>query len=199
MNKFKFVSLIFALLTLGFSISAARAQDETPPENDEAPQPIERQRPQGRRPDLLRALNLSPQQVQRIRRVNQSQRAARQEAQYRLREANRALDEAIYADVPDENLVRERMKQVQSAQADLINVRTATEFAVRKILTPEQLAKFRQLRLMFMRRLENQRRNTLPPDAGASTPEQNYLPETRPAGNFIKPKQNRPLRSKRRF
>jgi Spy/CpxP family protein refolding chaperone len=194
MKKFKFFSLIFTLLPLGFAISTARAQDEMPPEDDDAPPPIERQRPpQNRRPELLRALNLSPRQIQQIRRVNQSQRAARQEAQYRLREANRALDEAIYADAPDENLVRERMKQVQTAQAELIKLRTATEFAIRQILTPEQLAKFRQLRLMFMRRLENNwRRNAAPL-------EQNPAPESKPVNHLNKQKSGGLRRSKRRF
>jgi Spy/CpxP family protein refolding chaperone len=193
MKKFKFFSLIFTLLPLGFAISTARAQDEMPPEDDDAP-PIERQRPpQNRRPELLRALNLSPRQIQQIRRVNQSQRAARQEAQYRLREANRALDEAIYADAPDENLVRERMKQVQTAQAELIKLRTATEFAIRQILTPEQLAKFRQLRLMFMRRLENNFPRSPAP------PAQNFTPEAKPVNNLNKPKSGGLRRSKRRF
>jgi Spy/CpxP family protein refolding chaperone len=152
-----FSSLIIALLAFGFAAAEARAQDEMPP--DERPRAGRRQQ----RPRLLQELNLSPEQIQQIRRINQSRRPQMLEAQRRLHEANRALDAAIYADSPNEADVQERMKEVQAAQAEIIKIRTASELAVRRVLTPEQLEKFRELRENFMRRVRNQQ-NQPPPE-----------------------------------
>lgn len=159
MRKFKFLSLIITLFVFGFAVAAeTRAQDEPQPE-DQRP-PMERER----RPNLLQELNLSREQIQQIRRINQAHRPQMQEARRRFREANRALDAAIYADSPNEADVQARMKEVQLAQAEIIKIRTISEFAIRRILTPEQLVKFRELRERFMRRMQN-RQNQPPPDA----------------------------------
>jgi Spy/CpxP family protein refolding chaperone len=77
------------------------------------------------------------------------------EAQQKWREANRRLDQAIYADNADETEIQARLKDAQAAQAELIKIRSATEFAVRQILTPDQLVKFRDIRRRFMERMEN--------------------------------------------
>ncbi|MEO8041763.1 MAG: hypothetical protein ABI646_04040, partial [Acidobacteriota bacterium] len=49
------------------------------------------------RPNLLAELGLTREQIQQIRRMNQERRPVMMLAQHRLREANRALDMAIYA------------------------------------------------------------------------------------------------------
>lgn len=105
--------------------------------------------PQQQRPNLLRDLGLSPEQVQAIRRMNQARRPLMEAASERLRNANRLLDEAIYADSLDENLVYERIREVQSAQAEISRLRFEAELGLRKILTPEQLMKFREIRRRF--------------------------------------------------
>ncbi|MDQ3798929.1 MAG: Spy/CpxP family protein refolding chaperone [Acidobacteriota bacterium] len=153
MRKFRFFnSLIIALLAFGFAaVAELKAQDEMPPDH-RPPRDGRRQQ----RPRLLEELNLSPEQIQQIRSINQSRRPQMQQAQRRLHEANRALDAAIYAASPSEADVQERMKEVQAAQAEIIKIRTASELAVRKVLTPEQLEKFRELREKFMRRLRKQ-------------------------------------------
>lgn len=151
MRKFRLFSLIIALLVFGFAAAETKAQDEMPP--DEQPPMQKRQRP---RPNLLQELGLSREQIQQIRRINQARRPLMQEAQRRFREANRALDEAIYADSPNDSDVQARMKDVQLAQAEIIKIRTTSEIAIRKVLTPEQLVKFRELRENFMRRMQNQ-------------------------------------------
>ncbi len=80
------------------------------------------------------------------------------EAQERLREANRNLDQAIYADVANDAEVQTRLKEVQSAHAEVIKIKSATELAVRKILTPDQLTKFRDVRQQFMEKKEDMQR-----------------------------------------
>jgi Spy/CpxP family protein refolding chaperone len=152
MRKFRLFSLITTLFVFGFIVAETEAQDEMPP--DEQRPPMEQQ--QRRRPNLLQELNLSREQIQQIRRINQARRPLMQEAQMRFRQANRALDEAIYADSPNDADVQARMKEVQLAQAEIIKIRTTSELAIRKVLTPEQLVKFRELRERFMRRMQNQ-------------------------------------------
>jgi len=92
--------------------------------------------------------------------LNADKKPLIREAQMRLRQANRNLDQAIYADNVDETEIAARMKELQLAQAEVIKIRSLTELAVRKILTPEQLIKFREIRRQFAERLEN-RQNQL--------------------------------------
>jgi Spy/CpxP family protein refolding chaperone len=70
-------------------------------------------------------------------------------AQIRLRAANRALDAAIYADQVSDSDVEARIAEAQAAQAEVAKLRSMNEYAVRKVLTPEQLVHFRELRRKF--------------------------------------------------
>ena len=149
MRRFNFFSLFFAALTMIFSFSAVNAQDEMPPENQNRPAGRER------RPNLLAELGLTQEQRRQIRRINLEKRPLARDAQQRLREANRNLDRAIYADSVNETEIQARLKDVQSAQSELIKIRFTNELAVRRILTPEQLSKFRGLREQFTQRMEN--------------------------------------------
>jgi Spy/CpxP family protein refolding chaperone len=74
-------------------------------------------------------------------------------------EAMRNLDMAIYADNVTDAEFQNRLKEFQSAEAELARLRFESELAVRKVLTPEQLVKFRDLRRQFaeMRRNRDNR------------------------------------------
>ena len=149
MKKLNLLSLIFAVLLLTCAFSTVNAQDEPPIDAPKAQ--VDGQR----RPNLLQELGLTKEQRQQIRRLNADKQPMMREAQMRLREANRNLDQAIYADNVDETEIQARMKEAQIAQAEVIKIRSLTELAVRKILTPEQLAKFREVRRQFAERMEN--------------------------------------------
>jgi Spy/CpxP family protein refolding chaperone len=170
MRNFRLFSLIIALFVFGLASAEIRAQEEVPP--DEQRQPL----PRARRPNLLQELNLSREQIQQIRRINQARKPLMQEAQQRFREANRALDMAIYADSPSEADVQARMKDVQAAQAEVIKIRTQSEYAIRKVLTPEQLVKFRELRERFMQRMENRQNQPNQPEDAPNQREINNPP-----------------------
>jgi len=150
MKEFKFLSLVFAGLLIVFSSSAVKAQDEMPP-TDALGKQFARQR----RPNLMAELGLTQNQRQQIRRINVEKRPLLREAQQRLREANRNLDQAIYANNVIESEIQARLKDVQTAQAELIKIRLTNELAVRRLLTAEQLSKFRDLRERFSREMEN--------------------------------------------
>lgn len=131
--------LITIIFTLLFS-AAAMAQEFV-----EGPDT----RPQPKRPNLLKELDLDQSQVQQIRRIYGERGPQMKQAQMRLREANRALDDAIYDQETSDNQIQSLMKDVQSAQMDVIRLRTQTETEVRRVLTREQLIKFRDLRRQF--------------------------------------------------
>ena len=119
-----------------------KAQDETPNPPPSANQP--------KRPGLLAQLGLTREQIRQIREINQENRPQMREANQRLREANRNLDLAIYGDKADDSEVEVKLQELNAARAEVIRLRTATEFAVRKILTPDQLVKFREIRRQTM-------------------------------------------------
>ncbi len=106
---------------------------------------------------FLKEIGLTQDQVRQIRRLNMDRKPMMQAAQGRLREANRLLDEAIYSDQLNETDVQARMKDAQAAQAEVFRLRSANELAIRRILTPDQLVRFRDLRRQFDAAREEQR------------------------------------------
>ena len=150
MKKLNLLTLIFVGLLLTVSFRAAKAQDETAP--TDAPVQNFNKKP---RPNLLAELELSPEQIRQIRRINREKQPLLREAQQRLGDAKRSLDQAIYADTVDESDIQTKLKAVHMAQAEVFKIRSTTEFAVRKILNPEQLVKFREVRQRFMQTIEN--------------------------------------------
>ena len=134
---------------LGVFACSAMAQDNKPTDQPQDPQRAENNRPPDARSNMLRQLGLSREQMQELRRINKERKPTMQEAQSRLRLATRSLDESIYADQVNEADVQARLKEMQSAQAEVVKNRTMNELAVRRILTPDQLVRFREMRQRF--------------------------------------------------
>jgi Spy/CpxP family protein refolding chaperone len=137
---------------------------------------------------MLGPLNLTEDQVRRIRIINSELKDERQAANFRLRMAQRALSEAIQSPTPDETLIAQRSKDVADAQANTIRLRSVTEARVLQVLTPEQRMKLRELRA----RNQNLRRNgnqQLPRILGR---QQNGLQRNNNA-NTLTPRQQRKL------
>lgn len=157
MKKYSFYSLLFVAALAVFSVSAL-AQGGPPPEDiRDRPQPRDdgpRNRP-GDRGQMLRELGLSREQMQQIRRMNEERRPVMEAAHRRMEAANRALDQAIYADTLDQTEIDNRLKEVNAAQNELNRLRFMNELQVRKVLTPEQLVKFREMREKFERMRED--------------------------------------------
>ncbi|HEX5836146.1 MAG TPA: Spy/CpxP family protein refolding chaperone [Pyrinomonadaceae bacterium] len=107
--------------------------------------------------DPIEQLRLTPDQRQAIRRIVADTRIERQTTNFRLREANVALDAAL--DAGDENQIEQRINDVAAAQAAQLRMRIHTEIKIRRILRPEQLATLRRLRLQVRDVMTPQRRN----------------------------------------
>ncbi len=142
---------LFLFMMLAAGAVGAYAQDGPPPEDSERGE-----RPEDHRPNLLAELGLSREQIQQIRRANRERRPVMMNARRRMGEAARNLDMAIYGDAVSDTDVHSRLKEFQAAESELSRLRFESELAVRKILTPEQLVRFRDLRRRFA---EERRRN----------------------------------------
>jgi Spy/CpxP family protein refolding chaperone len=94
---------------------------------------------------LLRVLNLTPEQRAQISAIRRETEPQGRLLGVRLRQARRALDEAIYSDNPNDGVIEDRVREVSAAQAAITHLRTLTELKIRRVLSPEQLNAFRQL------------------------------------------------------
>ena len=176
MKKFNLFNLFFNSLFVAFAVFSAfstiRAQDAPTP--SEAPKGEFRR---GReRPNLFRELGLTREQIEQIKQLNTNRRPLQQQAQQRVRETTRNLDQAIYADAVNESEIQARLKELQAAQAEIARLRATSELEVRKILTAEQLVKFRDLRRRFAERRENFRneRRDAQPDENKNAPSRRF-------------------------
>ncbi len=136
----RWLPFLAAILLLAVGVFAQNG----PPIGNDGPQP-----PRNPRRALFRQLGLSKAQMREVAQLNAGRRVVMENAQQRFRAATRRLDEAIYSDQLNEGEVQSRLKEVQDSQAELIRLRSMNELSIRKILTPEQLVRFRRMRQRF--------------------------------------------------
>lgn len=133
-----------------FSLNApvvAQSEDETGaiPQVD-GRRERRRERAGGRGDGLMERLNLSPEQREQIRTIRRQTNAEARAIAQRLRQARRALDEAVYLENADESVIETRAREVATAQAAAVRLRAITELKIRRLLTPEQLNTLREIR-----------------------------------------------------
>lgn len=131
---------------------------QTPAQDAARQQPTEEATPADASASLLSQLNLTAAQVAQMRELREQSVPQARELTRRLNQARRALDESIYSDALDEALVEQRAREVSEAQAALVRLRAQTELRVRRVLTPEQLQTFRDLRISARRQQRIRRR-----------------------------------------
>ncbi len=156
-----YVPILFAFLLFA-SASQVLAQNgpPPPPEDSFTARGVDNDSP-NRRNILRRELNLTDDQMMMIRKINVDNRPKMRLAQQQVQAARKDLDQAIYADSLDEEHLKGRVRAVIEAEAEVSKLRAMSEVAVRKVLTPEQLVRFRELRSRFARQGEEMRRRSL--------------------------------------
>jgi Spy/CpxP family protein refolding chaperone len=158
-NPLRYLTVIATILlgSIALFAQAAISDPQTKP-------PVNQVKPAEERPNLFKELGLTPDQVAQIKGINIERKPLIEEANRRLREANHALDMAIYADSPSDTDVQARLEEFRQAQAEVVRIRFMSEYAVRKVLTPDQLVKFRELRRKFAeaRRAQQAERGNMP-------------------------------------
>jgi len=138
-------------------------------------------------PDLG-PLNLTPDQVQKIKTIYADTKDQRQALNVRLRQAQRALAEAIDSSTPNETLIEQRSRELADARADAARLRSLTEARIlHEVLTPEQRVRLREMRQQAQ---ANQRaRNQQGPRNTLGRP--NGLPRNPNAPQTLKPNQRK--------
>lgn len=142
-------ALMIFLLLLIFSPAQVFAQEEGAPQGQTDARPPN---PDG---DLVRQLNLTPDQIEKIKAIREQNREVRRQIVQRIRAAQMALDRAIYVENADEGVVEQRARELAEAQAAQVRLQAMSALSIRRILTPEQLETFRTLR----QQAETERRN----------------------------------------
>lgn len=94
---------------------------------------------------ILRLLNLSPEQQQRVRDIRRRYAQQLLDMRQSVEERRDALREAIYGETLDPQRVEQLLREFLERQAALVRLETQLELEFRQVLTPEQLAKFRQI------------------------------------------------------
>ena len=145
---------VIAMLALA---AAQVVPGQTPPQQDQ--QTTSEARQGGFGGDPIRQLNLTPEQREQIRTIRETNKVERAAIGVRVRDANRALEEALDSDEPDEAMVEQRMRELGAAQSEAMRMRILTEVRIRRVLTREQLKILRGLRLQA-RQTERERMRT---------------------------------------
>src|SRR5687767_14821287 len=96
--------------------------------------------------DPIRELNLTAEQREQIRMIREQNRAERATINQRVRETNRALEEALESDNPDQTVIEQRIQEVSVAQAEAMRNRIKTEVKIRQVLTTEQRTMLKEMR-----------------------------------------------------
>ena len=133
-----------ATLLLAFLVSA-RAQ--TAPQNQSAPQTqnnVANQPPQAQ--NLPAQLSLTPQQEQQWREINREFRGQEMTAGMKLRQSRLALNEAMESASPNEEIIKQRAKELADAQSAVTQIQALRQARVLQMLTPEQRIKLKEIR-----------------------------------------------------
>ena len=111
--------------------------------------------------DPIRELNLTAEQREQIRMIREQNRAERATINQRVRETNRALEEALDSEDPDQSVLEQRIQEVSAAQAEAMRMRIRTEVRIRKVLTNEQRIMLKEMRRSVHQVRELRRENGL--------------------------------------
>src|SRR5258707_7315403 len=140
---------LFLLILLPAIIGVqVRAQTPTP-QNPVVPAQTQTQA-QANQPGQLQdfaELNLTPDQIQKIRAINAEVKDQRQAAGIKLRQAQRALAEDVESPTSNETLIEQRSHELADAQANTIRLRSLTEARILQVMTPEQRLRIREIRI----------------------------------------------------
>jgi len=132
MVAFAAISMVLLAAPIGGQYCLAQQQPET--QQSSPPQ------------DPIILLGLTPEQRAKIRTIREANRDERTAINQRVREANRALEEILNSSDPDEAVVEQRLSELALAQAAQMRMRVLTEVRIRRVLTPEQQERLRNLR-----------------------------------------------------
>jgi Spy/CpxP family protein refolding chaperone len=96
------------------------------------------------RESIYKELNLTPEQQKKLEENRKAQREKTSQLRTAMQEKERALQQALKDPAVTRDKVEPLVNEIKSLQAQLIDQRVSGIFAVKEILTPEQMGKFNQ-------------------------------------------------------
>jgi len=141
-------SLLAAVLVFSCGLASAQAQ-ATAAQTPTAPQtqaPINTPGQAAEVQNLPTALNFTLEQQQQWRQINREFGGQQLAARTKLRDARLALNEAVESPTPNEDLIKQRAREVSDAQSAVTQLQALRQARVLQILTPEQRAMLKQIR-----------------------------------------------------
>ena len=145
-EKIKPLFIWIAVILVFGSFAVANAQTslqnqngQQTPQNNVATQP-----PQA--PNLPDALGFTPQQIQQWREINREFRNQEMNATFKLRQTRVALNEAMESQPTNEEVIKQRAKEVAEAQSAVTQLQALRQARVLQMLTPEQRVKLKEIR-----------------------------------------------------
>jgi periplasmic protein CpxP/Spy len=103
--------------------------------------------------NLVKQLNLSRDQIQRLRQLRKNSQGQNKERRQSLQRNKQELNQLIQGNGSSEQ-IRQKRQQVQSLQREIADINFEHKLAIREILTPEQ-------RVMLQQIMEQRRQNAL--------------------------------------
>ena len=158
-----FAWLAALLLLATASVSALAQTTGSQPETTlQAPQTNAITQPPAQ--NLPNQLNFTPQQAQQWREIHREFRAQETAADLKRQQARLALNEAMESANPNEEIIKQRAKDLADAQSAVTQLQALRQARVLQILTPEQRVKLKEIRerAQSLRR-EQQGANALAP------------------------------------
>lgn len=159
MSRLRLLTLLSILLSFVTTILPARAGLVTAQQNNNN-RSIDREFkiPAGGVGNLVKELNLSPDQIQRLQQIRKNSQGKTKERRQALQKARQELNQLLQGNASSDQ-IRQKRQQVQTLQSEVADSNFENTLAIREILTPEQRVKWQQL-------LQQRRQNRLMPGNG---------------------------------
>jgi periplasmic protein CpxP/Spy len=143
MSRLRLLTILSILLSISTTISPARA-DLLTAQNNTRSIDGEFKIPAGGVGNLVKELNLSPDQIQRLQQLRKTSQGKTKERRQALRTARQELNQLLQGNASSDQ-IRQKRQQVQSLQREVADSNFENTLAIREILTPEQRVKWQQL------------------------------------------------------
>ena len=162
-EKIKPLSIWIAVILVFGSLAVTNAQTplqnqngQQTPQNNLATQPPPAQ-------NLPAALGFTPQQIQQWREINREFHNQEMNATFKLRQTRVALNEAMESQPTNEEVIKQRAREVADAQSAVTQLQALRQARVLQMLTPEQRVKLKAIREQAQAIRQERQANALAP------------------------------------
>jgi periplasmic protein CpxP/Spy len=142
MSCLRLLTILSVICSIATTSSPARADLTNTPNN--RPVNGQLQLPANGVLNLVRELNLSSDQIQRLQQLRKNSQGKNKERRQTLQTAKQELAQLLQGNGSSDQ-IRQKRQQVQNLQREIANTNFEHTLAIREILSPEQRAKLQQI------------------------------------------------------